>query len=499
MAESEQSTQPNLDPEQYLGVVRAALDPDERKFFKAYLGQESPDIGDYLSPQGRFAGARRLREHITTSILSEAIKQSQAPTLGEAQALFPNFPTPPSAHKTVQGPLMASDEMPVLTGTQQTQMPDNRFQGPMPGVLTPLGRISANLIDNREPGAPFPLNAQDRTGFLERTGAFYEEAPRPLRTITTGVYGPDTAPSQASFVDPTTKLPPAFQAQLGSMQHQLAQRQLQPHYPSAEDRKYDQALQLGIQAWMEEHDGQQPSAKDMLTIQQRAAGGFEKAPLPGSAGATKLEGEAKLSSKKADAFDKREQTELADIEARTNEHVAKENEIRILMDAKERKLLAEAKAAEAAGSKENMSAYFKEQMALLGQAKEIINLAIELRKSGKADDASYSKLISLGLASLDVGVKAEPSQQSWFDKTFLGKKPVDIVPTPEGTQPRRLTPPRVPGFRQAPLPQTQTAPAPEEDDTTALRSLGMSMKDGEVKSYKGQKYRRKGGKLEKVN
>lgn len=490
---------PKLDPEQYIGLVRAALEPDERKFFKAYVGQESPDIMDYLRPQGRFDNARQLREYITKTVLLNTINQSQAPTVGEAQTLFPNFPAPPQAHKTVQGPLMQSDEMPVLTGTQQVRVPDNKFQGPMPGVLTPLGQTSTGLINNREPGAPFPLNAQDRTGFLERTGEFYNEAPRPLRTITTGEYGPDTVPSQASFIDPSTKLPPSFISQLDAMQKQVAQRQLQPHYPSAEDRKYDQALQLGVQAWMEDHNGQQPSAKDMLIIQQRAAGGYEKAPLPGTAGATKLQGEADIAKKKADAFDKRESTEIADIEARTNEHVAKENEIRILMEAKERKLRAEAIAAEAAGSKENMAAYFKEQMALLGQAKEIINLAIEMRKSGKADDASYSKLISLGLSSLDVGVKAEPSQQSWFDRTFLGKKPIDIIPTPEGEVPRRLAPPRVPELRQAPLPQSQSAPAPEQNDATALRSLGMSMKEGEVKSYKGQKYRRKGGKLEKVN
>src|SRR5690349_15390440 len=97
-----------LDPEQYTGLIRSALHPDERKFFKEYLGQESPDIKDYLLPQGRFAQARQVREDIVRSALSQIIPSQTNPmaTLGEARGISPNFPAPPNAQSygEAQGP-----------------------------------------------------------------------------------------------------------------------------------------------------------------------------------------------------------------------------------------------------------------------------------------------------------------------------------------------------------------------------------------------------------
>ena len=93
-----------LDPERYNSLIRSALDPDERKFFKEHLGQESPDIMDYLNPSGRFSRARDLREHINQQVLSAAIglkPMEGSPTVGDALDINPKFPVPSSAKRTV--------------------------------------------------------------------------------------------------------------------------------------------------------------------------------------------------------------------------------------------------------------------------------------------------------------------------------------------------------------------------------------------------------------
>lgn len=498
MAESEQNPQRNLDPEQYTGLVRAALEPDERKFFKAFLGQESPDIGDYLSPQGRFANARQLREHITRSVLSEAIKQSQAPTQEEANTAFPGFPIAPSSRQIVPQSPLESPEMPVLRGTQTLQVPDNKFQGPMPGVITPLGQQTVDLMNARQPGEPSLLSSRETERFMERGPAFYQESPRPLRTVTVGEYGPDQAPAQSEVVNMQAKLPPSFQALYNAKVHQEGLKGgATPRATSDADIKL--ANQLRLEAIIQSGQERYPGERELLENQ---LGLYSKGVRPGTPEAKKLNAEVIQEEAKASVAGEKVIADLAHVKAGTKYTEAQTNEIQTLLNAKLAKLLADADAARAMGSKESIGAYYKEQQALLGQAKAFIDMAQEGRKGKTLSDESYAKLMDLGLESLSAGVKAEATNRSWLEKTFGSKKPVDLGPRPEGEAPRRLTPWMNPsgiaGQAQTPAPLPEPPVEPPQDDTTALRSLGMSMKEGETKLYKGQKYRRKGGKLEKV-
>ena len=87
---------------QVSGLIKAALEPDEKAFFKAYLGQESPSFMDNLLHTGRFKQARDLREQIHRGLLTPEVARQATPppTLGEAKAQFPEFPIPPQAFES---------------------------------------------------------------------------------------------------------------------------------------------------------------------------------------------------------------------------------------------------------------------------------------------------------------------------------------------------------------------------------------------------------------
>lgn len=487
MAEGTERDQ--LNPEQYLGVVRAALDPDERKFFKAYMGQDAPDIGDFLRPTGRFAQARQLREHINRTVLDQAIQQSQAPTVAEAQTMYPGFPTPPQAYKaTPQAPLQ-SNEMPVLQDTQQVQIP-SRMQGPMPGVMTALGEQNKRLTDDNVNA----LTDQQYLGYREKDSENYMEQPRPMQTIQVGQYGPDQAPSQATVMDPMTKLPPSFRAELGARQHQTASRQPQPHYPSADEIKYKNAVELGVLAWKEQHPNQEPTAQDLYQIQQIAAGGYEKPAVPNTPKA-RIEN-AKAIQEEATAGNIK--TKLADdsahTQAQTKELEAKTAETRLLMDTKLKELLSRIDLHKAQGNvlagKAEL-AEFREKLGIDNLKWKVIHSLLLMDDLDKE-----SKLV--GIKSL---IENDPNLQVRAqDPSFLGSLFGQTSGSGIKIEPRQgggVQAPKIPSAGGPPQPLTP-APAPPEDDAGALRALGLSMKDGDVKDYKGQKYRRKGGKLEKV-
>jgi len=481
-------------------LVRAALAPNERTFFKEYLGQESPDIGDYLSPQGRFAKARELRDLINKTVVLEAYNQSKAPTVGDVQTLFPghNELIPPGAYKpTPQAPLQ-SDEMPVLTGTQQAVVPDTRFQGPMPGVMTALGAFTQRQKDDA--GGP-GLSTLQQTGLNERQPYFYEEGSRPTRVQTTGIYSPDTAPSQSIELDKSMKLPPVFQAQVGALQHQLSTRQAQPHYPSAEEKKLDMGMTLGLQAWQEANPGQPVTAAVLNDIFTQTTGGYNKENKPGSLGERKASADTRIAEITADLAKPKGEAELKDVGARTAHYDAQTKELTILLDAKLKKLMAEASAAEAVGSKESIKAFYQEQQALLNRAKAMIDLAQEGRKGKTMGDASYAKIMDLALQDLNAGVQAEAKQRSWLEKQFGTERPVEITPRSADEPMKRLVPPGMPqGMPQNTLPpaQPERAPEPEIEDKAAKQAFGRTLKDGETKSFRGKKYMRKGNQLIEV-
>lgn len=501
MPMNENQTDPTdgFDVTRATSLVRAALAPNESVFFKEYLGQESPDIGDYLSPQGRFAKAREMRELINKTVVLEAYNQSKAPTAGDVQTLFPghNELIPPGAYKpTPQAPLQ-SDEMPVMTGTQSAIVPDTRFQGPMPGVMTPLGQQATDIF--MMGGKPLP--GMDPTRYREQAGEFFTEAPRPTRTVETGVYSPDVAPSQSMELDKSMKLPPVFQAQVGALQHQLSTRQAQPHYPSAEEKKLDMGMTLGLKAWQEANPGQPVTAAVLNDIFTQTTGGYNKENKPGSLGERKASADARIAEITADLAKPKGEAELKDVGARTAHYEAQTKELTTLLDAKLKKLMAEASAAEAVGSKESIKAFYQEQQALLNRAKAMIDLAQEGRKGKTMDDISYAKIMDLALQDLNAGVQAEAKQRSWLEKQFGTERPVEITPRPADEPMKRLVPPGMPqGMPQSTLPpaQPERAPEPEIEDKAAKQAFGRTLKDGETKSFRGKKYMRKGNQLIEV-
>ena len=510
---SQDSTTP-FDPLQAIDLVRAALEPDERKFYKAYLGDEAPGFSDWLAPQGRFRDARQLRSRITDMVVGEAFKQSQAPTVGNAQDMFPGMPMPKEATVMKPGPLLEAEGMDTLQGTQQVQVP-SRMQGPMPGVATPLGLTTTDLINNRRDGTPSPISVTDGLAYLGRAEPMYTEGPRPLNTITVGQYGPDQAPSQFQELDRTMKLPPAFQSLLAANIHQnsLQPHTVQPHYPSAEERKYDDAMKFGVAAWMQDHAGQKPSPKDLYMIQQQVTGAFEKAPLPGSHKERLERANADIAGVTAGNASRKQDIDMVKDVAQTKYNDAQTKEILGLFDARLEALKAKAEADRAVGSKESINAFYKEQQLLLNRGKDRIGLAIELRKGGRADDAAYAALINLGLEDLAAGQKAEATNRSWFERTFTDTPAVKVSPTTDGTPQPRLAPPTMPHVTLPPLPDPimppAMAPLPEQqsfksvDEERAyhisqLQTLMRSMAEGEVRVYKGQKFKKEKGDLIKV-
>ena len=74
LIEDLQALAPNsIDPKTMFGLVQAALDPDERKFFKARLGTDSYEMTDYMNPSGRFDRARKDRESVQNFIMQQGL------------------------------------------------------------------------------------------------------------------------------------------------------------------------------------------------------------------------------------------------------------------------------------------------------------------------------------------------------------------------------------------------------------------------------------------
>ena len=491
----------DFNPEDSLKLVRAALSPHESEYLKLTTGKESPDLIDYFKSTGQFTRAREERDMIRQAVMMEGLKlnaqRRQAPTQEEANTAFPGFPIAPSSKQMVPQAPLQSPEMPVLQGTQQTQIPDNRFQGPMPGVMTPLGEQAKSefFMGNKPPAGVDP------TRYLAGKPEFIQEGPRPLRTITTGEYGPDTAPSQSMEVNPKAKLPPSFQALYNAKVHQESLRQPgQAHHPSAEESKYTDAVKYGIMAWSEDHPGQTPTAKDMLMIQQQAAGAFEKPPMPGTAGADKLRGEADITKKKAEGFEKRENKELGKMDSETAHLDAQTKDSNALRDAKLNELIARTSLhrmqGNVAAAKAEMAAFSE----LLRLDERTWKTFQSIMLTGDIDDESKRAVLK-PLLERSAELAVSPADPGVIDQLLGRETGTGIKIRPSGVQPYQWTNPSgksgITGIVDTPV--SPEAPVePKQDDTAALRSLGMSMKDGEVKSYKGQKYRRKGGKLEKV-
>lgn len=448
-----------------------------------------------------------LRNFIEGAKAFDAMQRTQVPTVGNAQDMFPEMPLPKEATVMKPGPLLEAESMDTLQGTQQVQVP-SRMQGPMPGVMTPLAEFHDN---QRKLYGDSALSQDQLTAMKEKQGdgyyrgeplaGLFTEGPRPLDTITVGQYGPEQAPSQFQELDRNMKLPPAFQSLLAANIHQksLQPHAVQPHYPSAEERKYDDGMRLGVAAWMQDNPGKAPSPKDLHMIQQQVTGMFEKSPLPGSSKERLEKANADVAETTAENAPRQQRLAMEKDSSQTELNIAHSQEILGLFDARLAAMNAKAVADRAVGSKESINAFYKEQQLLLNRGKDRVGLAIELRKSGRADDKAYAAIMNLALEDLAASQKAEATNRSWFEKTFGDEPAVKISPAPEGTAAPRLTPPKMPPLNMQPMPQAvpqaPTQPDIEGEKRTALLDLIRSMQDGEVKSYKGQKYKRQGTKL----
>ncbi len=481
-------------------LVRAALAPNERTFFKEYLGQESPDIGDYLSPQGRFAKARELRDLINKTVVLEAYNQSKAPTVGDVQTLFPghNELIPPGAYKpTPQAPLQ-SDEMPVLTGTQQAVVPDTRFQGPMPGVMTALGAFTQRQKDDA--GGP-GLSTLQQTGLNERQPYFYEEGSRPTRVQTTGIYSPDTAPSQSIELDKSMKLPPVFQAQVGALQHQLSTRQPQAHaMTEAEINLANQTrLERIIQTGQEAYPGERQLLESRLSI-------FNKENRPNSTPA--LTDEAKLRQERAKAElaleHERADVNLKQSQTKLNEAHTKDSDL--MRQAKLDELIGRTALHRAQGNiaaaKAELAA-FAEQLRLDERTWKIFS---GIMLTGDLDNDSKRAVLK-PLLERSGELTVNPQPPGMID-TLLGREHgsgITIQPKPGVTPYQWINPGGQRGMSMNELPEVPIQPQPEQPAVDRkkyheeqLKKRGAQVKDGETFTYEGQTYRRNKGKVEKV-
>lgn len=490
-----------FDPTEATSLVRAALEPDERKFFKAYLGRDKPTFLDIVTKGSRFKEASALRGEITNMVVGEAYKQSQAPTVGHAMDIDPNFPLPQESMVTRPGPLLQPEGMDVQRGTQSVQVPDTHFQGPMPGVRSALGDFTWR--QKMDPGGP-GLSLDQAADLQERVSPVFEEGPRPTRTAIMGTYGPDEAPSQFQERDRNMKLPLAFQSLLAAKIHQqsLQPQAVQPHYPSAEEQKYTDMKQAALESFVFKN-GRQPTPVEVEDMVTQAGGGYNKGNRPGTAEGDKIRAEADEARVKAEMARERSAAEVNEIYSRTANSDANAKETLYLLEAKKRKLEAEATLAEGQGSKESISAFYKEQQALLNRAGVLINTAIEGRKGGKMDDNSYSTLMKLAMQDLNVGLKAEATQRGWL-KEHLGiggAMDVTIDPSvprhqlrPDGPQ-SGVSPSAPPqqSLPAAPLaPLSEETPAPKEDlsKAPAGKNKGDILKKGgkPVAKWDGSKW-----------
>lgn len=163
---------------------------------------------DYLMPQGRFAQARQLRDSIVRAVLTESMKPRA--TVGEAQGMFPDFPTPPGSTKP--GPQVETTEamVPSTFDVDQVQGPASlqprmlETQVPDPNTLLPrsyqglleakLHRSSLQVPRTGVTDAELKMHDRNRlamirsggpelypgeTNDLESTIGLYEKGPKP--------------------------------------------------------------------------------------------------------------------------------------------------------------------------------------------------------------------------------------------------------------------------------------------------------------------------------
>lgn len=430
-----------INPDNYLGVIRAALDPDERKFFKQYLGQDSPGVMDYLAPQGRFGKARDLRESIVKGVLEQAL-QPRA-TVGEAQALFPDMPVPPNA--------VTSETVPL--------------QGPGVPVMGPA------LTDGSTAGT------YGSRALRERAAPFFSEGPQPS-TTTPGL-------------NPDALVPRSFQNVINARTQSL----VNPRH--AGTGITDAMVKMQSRTRLQQlRTGQKELYPGETRDIEQELGFYDKAPMPGSAGARKEGAEASIAEAKVPYAGQREASALLTDEAQRKASNAQANlasahtdETNLLMEAKLGKLIAETQLAQTQGSLVGQKAANSDEILKLREAAHNLDKAKVLFATGAFTPEAQGIILS-GLAEGIVpGFKANTEDRTLFQRLF------NKTPKVGGTTGLMAAPP----LSGAPQQPGTEAPAEQPATPKAPPTWAKGMKDGETrKAPDGKSYRRKGNTLEVV-
>jgi hypothetical protein len=225
---------------------------------------------------------------------------------------------------------------------------------------------------------------------------------------------------------------------------------------------------------------------------EQELGFYDKAPMPGSAGARKEAAEADIAQAKAPYAGQREQSALAtDAAQRTSSQAnaglatAHTAETNLLMQSKLEKLIAETKLAQTQGGLVGQKAANADELLKLREAAHNLDKAKLLFATGAFTPEAQGIILG-GLAEGIVpGYNMAPEDRGIFQKLF--NKTPRIGATPNGA------PQAAPALAPPPAAQTEATPAAPAPPPSWARG----MKDGETrKSPDGHTYKRKGNTLQ---
>lgn len=440
-----------LKPEHALGLVKSALEPDERKFFEQYLGKENSSLsmGDYLLPiltKGRMQGegtrrledARALRQHITQSVMGEVFKQSLSSTVGEAQTMFPGFPTPPGATSPT-GPVQTEQSLvPDTFDIDKLQAQPRGTQGFPPLSVTTPGRQSLN--PNIQDVAPLTTTIPGRD-------------PIPSRYTDPGA-APRTLETYGQTVDENALLPRSFQALLEAKIHQSSLRSARTQGVTDAELKLEirnrrAALKSGAP---ELYPGETADNEKQLDI-------YTKGANPDS-----IEG----LDKRYDVAKKSVELSTAGPQAEANLAKTKQetSDMAALLQPKIDALIAKAKLDNLSGGQLGQKLFNAEQLLKLREGAENLNVFKVLDNRGLLPGDSSNVLLKSILSKIAPDLIASGMDPNFLQK-FLGLDPSGLKLTPKDIE--------------NPVPSA-VSPASTKDDfagAPAGKNEGDTLKDGD--------------------
>ena len=393
-------------------------------------------------------------------------------TVGEAQSMFPGFPTPPGAMESFNVPAQGPGAPRTIEGDQ-----------PMAQSLTPVRRIeqAQGPFDIRQgPGENDPI--REIYPYTSRM----DIVPSGVNTSAQGPGAPMTLEGPqptgtAQRVNPNALLPRSYQHLLEQRQDRERLQRPAPHYPSAEEQKLNIGVDLGIRAFEFKH-GRKPNPEELNTIYTEVTGGFDKAPKPGSLGERKLEGEAKVSEAKGDFAQVREEADLFATGMKGKRDQADAAETWKLMGAKLEEITQRALLEKAQTS----SAYQKAEAGQFNESLAAAKLYGALNKSTKLSMEDKVNLMNSVLGQQKDGSTLEVIPKQTPVEAFFGMAPSETEVKPKG-------------LGSVPEQPTSEQSDNKQSNNAYLHSIWKSMKMGEEKVIKGKRYKKVPKGLEELN